>query len=489
MITLLLIILPMVAGLVTFAMPGKLAKSWALAASLVQLGLGLAAVTGLNQELAADTFTYSLSWLPDYGIKFSLGLDGISGLLVLLTTVLVPLIVLGMFAGHEDKPSGFYALILLMQSALVGVFEARDAVLFYFMWEAALIPVYLLAGIWGSERRVSVTLKFFLYTVFGSLFMLVALAYLYVHSYDVLGMYSSSLSDLYTVGTSLDRTTQFWIFWALFLAFGIKMPVFPLHTWQPDTYTESPAAATILLSGIMLKMGIYGVIKWLLPVVPEAVSFYAPTVIFISIIGVVYGAVIAIRQKDVKRLVAYSSFSHVGLMAASIFTLSNEGVQGAVVQMFAHGVSVAGLFLIIDYIERRTKTRDLLSLGGITSGNPVLTVLFLILTLGAVALPLTSGFVGEFMMLLALGKYNLWAAGIAGTTIIFGAVYMLVMFQGLMFGKKTKLTEQFADLNTTETLALLPLAILTFWIGLYPASFLKLSEPSVLALVNLFGGQ
>ncbi len=488
MITLLLILLPLLAGLVCFALPGKTARGVAFGATLVQLVLTLWAVSRLEPGSAVDSLSVSLPWLQDFGIGFSLGLDGISGLLVLLTSTLLPLILLSTFGRHDDKPASFFALMLLMQAALVGVFEARDAVLFYFMWEAALIPVYLLAGIWGGERRVQVTLKFFVYTVFGSLFMLVALAYLYSQTAAVLGHSSAAIADIYTVGRGLDLTGQIWIFWALFLAFGIKMPIFPLHTWQPDTYTESPAPATILLSGIMLKMGIFGLITWLLPVVPMAAKFYAPVVIFLAIIGVVYGAVIAIRQKDIKRLVAYSSFSHVGLMAAAIFTFSAEGIQGAVVQMFAHGVSVAGLFMIIDYIERRTNSRDILALGGITKSAPVLTVLFLIITLGSVALPLTSGFIGEFMMLLALGKYNLVAAGIAGTTIIFGAVYMFVLFQGVMFGKATKLTESFKDLTSAETIALVPLVVLTFWIGLYPAPFLKLSEPAVLALVNLLGG-
>lgn len=490
MITLLLILLPLVAGVLSFALPARSARLLALVAALAELGVALSAVCTVGTGVdGSDVLTFSQPWLTDYGISISLGLDGISAMLVLLTATLLPLIVLGTFGTHDDKPAAFYGLMLLMQSALVGVFEARDAVFFYFMWEAALIPVYFLSGIWGGARRIAVTLKFFIYTVFGSLLMLVALAYLYTQTAGSLGHYSAAMSDLYAVGASLPRAEQFWIFWGLLIAFGIKMPIFPLHTWQPDTYTESPAPATILLSGIMGKMGIYALIKWLLPIAPEGVSFYAPYVIFFAIIGVVYGAVIAIRQQDVKRLVAYSSFSHVGLMAAAIFTLSEEGLQGTVIQMFAHGVSVAGLFLIIDFVEHRTGTRQIQALGGLTKGNPVLTVLFLIITLGAVALPLTSGFVGEFMMLLALGKYNLVAAGVAGTTIIFGAVYMLVLFQGIMFGKRPTAIADFKDLSASESLALFPLAVLTFWVGMYPASFLNVSASSVSQLLSLLGGQ
>lgn len=489
MISLLLILVPLVAGLLTLALPGKAARSAAIVAALAELALALVAVSQVDPA-GGDQLKFSQPWLADYGFYFSIAIDGISGLLVVLTATLVPLILLSTIGRHDDKPAVFFSLMLIMQAALVGVFVARDALLFYLMWEAALIPVYFLAAIWGGERRVRITIKFFIYTLFGSLFMLVALAYLYGQSAAILGNYSADMYDLYKVGAQLGRETQFYIFWALFLAFGIKMPVFPLHTWQPDTYEESPAPATILLSGIMLKMGIYGLIKWLLPIAPEGAAFYAPYVIALSIIGVVYGAAIAIRQKDIKRLVAYSSFSHVGLMSAAIFTFSVEGIHGAVIQMFAHGVSVAGLFMIIDFIERRTNTRDILALGGITEGNPVLTVLFMIITLGAVALPLTSGFVGEFMMLLGLGKYNLVGAAVAGTTIILGAVYMLVLFQGVMFGKKAKVVEKgFKDLTLAETAALVPLAVLTFWIGMYPAPFLKLTEPAVLSLVNLLGGQ
>lgn len=488
MTSLLLIALPLVAGLLTLGLPGKAARSAAIVAALAELVLAIYAIMQLDPA-GGDQLQFTANWLVNHGFYFSLAMDGISGLLVLLTASLVPLIILSTIGKHDDKPAVFYSLMLIMQSALVGVFTARDGLLFYLMWEAALIPVYFLAAIWGGDLRVRVTLKFFIYTLFGSLFMLAALAYLYVQTHLVLGHYSAAMEDLYSVGAQLPRETQFYIFWALFLAFGIKMPVFPLHTWQPDTYAESPAPATILLSGIMLKMGIYGLIKWLLPIAPEGVHFYAPYVMALAITGVVYGSVIAIRQKDIKRLVAYSSFAHVGLMAAAIFTLSPEGIQGAVVQMFAHGVSVAGLFMIIDYVERRTGTRDILALGGITQGTPVLTVLFMIITLGAVALPLTSGFVGEFLMLLGLGKYNLVAAAVAGTTIILGAVYMLVLFQGIMFGKKGKVVEKngFADLTAAETLALIPLAVLTFWIGLYPAPFLKLTEPAVLSLISSLG--
>lgn len=479
MITLGLIALPLVSAILLLFMQGESTKKIAFTATLIELGLALMAVAQFTTD-ASVQFAVNFPWVASAGINFSLGMDGISLLLVILTTFLMPWIVLSTFKHHYKNPSAFYALILFMQAALIGVFTAQDAVLFYLFWEAALIPVYFLAGIWGGERRIAVTFKFFVYTMFGSLFMLVALAYLY---FQTPGNHSSSLEAFYAL--KLDESAQCYVFWALFLAFGIKMPVFPFHTWQPDTYTEAPTPATMLLSGIMLKMGIYGVIRWLLPVVPQAAAHWGTLAIVLSVIGIIYGSIIAIKQQNIKRLIAYSSFAHVGLMAAGVFSLTQNGLQGAMVQMLSHGINVVGLFFIVEIIYSRIQTHEIERMGGITRHTPALTIFFMILMLGSVALPLTNGFVGEFLLLSGVFQYNAWFGAIAGVTIILGAVYMLRMFQGVMFGEQSSLTTNFGDISFVEKATLFPLALMVLWIGLYPAPFLNMTAPAVEHLLQV----
>jgi len=480
MITALLLFWPALAALLVLLVKGEGAKKVAFMAALVEFALALFAISGFNTGSGSTQLALSFPWVEQAGINFSIGMDGISLLMVLLTTFLVPLIVLSSFSHRYKNPNVFYALILFMQTGLIGVFVAMDAFLFYFFWEVALIPVYFIAAVWGGADRIRVTFKFFVYTIFGSLFMLAAFVYLYLQTP---GTHTSDVNAFYQL--ALDAGTQSWIFWFLFIAFAIKMPIFPFHTWQPDTYTESPAQATMLLSGIMLKMGIYGVLRWLLPVVPLGVSQWAELVLVLSIIGIVYASVIAIRQRDLKRLIAYSSIAHVGLIAAGIFTLNQQGLQGGVIQMLSHGINVVGLFFIIDIIFSRTKTREITSLGGITQSTPALSIFFMILLLGSVALPLTNGFVGEFLLLSGVFQYNNWFGAVAGLTIILGAVYMLRMFQGVMFGTRSEFTENFADLSLNEKAVLIPLVVMVFWIGLFPNTFLSISEPAVINLLNV----
>jgi NADH-quinone oxidoreductase subunit M len=477
MLTLWLIAQPLLAGIVLLLWRNT-PKQSALIASLIELALTLGIWWKFTPD-ASSQLAVSYPWLASAGINFSVGIDGISILLVLLTGILVPLIILSTFNHHYKNPSVFYALILFMQAALVGVFTARDAFLFYFFFEAALIPIYFIAALWGSDNSVRITFKFFVYTIFGSLFMLLALVYLYfqtpgTHTADITALYQLTLTD----------TQQTYIFWAFFVAFAIKMPVFPFHTWQPDTYTESPTPATMLLAGIMLKMGTYGLIRLLLPIVPEGVAQWGGTAMVLSIVGIVYGSIIAIQQKDIKRLLAYSSFAHVGLISAGIFSQTLSGIQGALIQMLAHGITVVGLFFVAEIVFTRTKSRDIEKLGGITQNTPQLTVYFMILMLGSVALPLTSGFVGEFLLLKGVYEYNSWLGATAGLTIILGAVYMLRLFQKTMFGEKRNITEHFADLNFTEKAVLLPLVVLVFLMGIYPNLFLKLTEPAVTQFIQ-----
>jgi NADH-quinone oxidoreductase subunit M len=425
-------------------------------------------------------FAFNIPWITSLGLNFSVAVDGISLLMVLLTNVLTPLIILSSFERDFQRPSAFYSLILTMQAALVGVFVAQDGLLFYLFWEMALIPIYFICLIWGGENRGRITLKFFIYTLAGSLFMLIALVYLYLQtptrSFDILALYAT--------GQALPIHDQNLIFWALFIAFAIKMPVFPFHTWQPDTYTVAPTQGTMLLSGIMLKMGIYGLIRWLIPIVPAAFVEWGSTALLLSVIGILYASAIALVQNDYKRLIAYSSIAHVGLIAAGLLTWNPMGVQGAIIQMLSHGIIAVGLFFITDIIFDRTKTNKLDELGGIRNAAPTLSSIFIIIMLGSVALPLTSGFVGEFLLINSIFRYNNYMGAVAGLTIILGAVYMLVAFQKAMSGETNTLTSVFKDLTIQEKLVLIPIVIMILAIGIYPNPILEISEFAVNNLIE-----
>ncbi len=477
-----LLVLPLLASLVLLFFKFKFAREFALVASVIELAASLVIASQFIKN-ADVQFVVNQPWITSLGINFSIGIDGISLLLVLLTTVLVPFIILSSFNSTENRPSNFYGLIMMMQMALIGVFIARDGFLFYLFWEVALIPIWFICLIWGGEGRGKITLKFFIYTLAGSLFMLVGLVYLY---YQTPGTHTFDISALYVAGRSLPVFEQSLIFWAMFLAFAIKMPIFPFHTWQPDTYTVAPVQGTMLLSAIMLKMGIYGLIRWLLPVVPLGVQEWGYVAVVLSVIGIIYASCIAIVQNDFKRLIAYSSIAHVGLISAGLFTLSKIGMQGAIIQMLSHGIVVFALFYIIEIIFERTKTRSLSDLGGIRNLAPVLASVFIIVLLGSVALPLTSGFVGEFLLINSLVQYQIMIGAIAGLTIILGAVYMLRTFQRSMSGETTKATAGFTDLTTHEKFVLYPMVILIIAIGIYPTPLLQISEAAVENILIVF---
>lgn len=480
--TVFLIFFPLLVSLLIFLLKPAQAKTIALAASLVEL---LACVYAIMQFTRNETvqFVFDMPWITALGMNFAVGMDGISLVLVLLTSLLIPGIILSARNNNFTRSHSFYGLVLMMQMALVGVFVALDGLLFYLFWEVALIPIYFICLIWGGEDRGRITLKFFIYTLAGSLFMLVGLVYLYLATP---GEHTFAMSALYDAGRSLSPKEQGFVFWLMFVAFAIKMPVFPFHTWQPDTYTVAPTQGTMLLSGIMLKMGIYGVIRWLIPVVPLGVAEWGSAAIVISVIGIIYGSCIAIVQKDFKRLIAYSSVAHVGLIAAGTFTLSVIGLQGAMIQMVSHGIVVFGMFYIVDIVTERTKTRTLESLGGIRNVAPTLATVFVIVMLGSVALPLTSGFVGEFLLINSIFQYQYVLGAIAGLTIILGALYMLRTFQKSMSGEVNNLTARFADLNTEEKWVLYPVVLLIILIGIYPAPILELSEPAVANLLKVY---
>jgi len=478
MINAFLIAWPLFSVLLILAMGKDRAKWTALLAGTVQFCVTIYAWMQFVPT-AGVQFGTDMEWIPQLGIHFNIGIDGISMLVVLLTNLLIPLIILSSVRKNYERQTLFYSLILIMQAALVGVFSARDMFLYYIFWELALVPIYLIVLIYGGENRVKITFKFFIYTMFGSLLMLVGILYLYYltpapHNFDI-----NTLSNLHP-----DEHAQGWIFWAFFIAFAIKMPIFPFHTWQPDTYTTAPAQGTMLLSGIMLKMGIYSVIRWILPIVPMGVQDWGKVALLLSLIGIVYGSWIAITQKDFKRLLAYSSFAHVGLISAAIFTLTLTGLQGSMIQMFSHGINIVGLFFIAQIIYDRTGTFHLPDLGGLMKKAPVLSTLFMIILLGSVGLPLTDGFIGEFMMLSGTYQASPWIAAVAGLTIIFSAVYMFRLYQASMLGELKPELENFEDVKGSETIVLVIIAFLVVIIGVYPKPLLDTTEPAITAILK-----
>ena len=475
-----LISVPFFFSLLLFAMKDETVsnKKIALAASLVTFAVAVAVL--VKYVSAPDGYP---AFHPDIfhslGIEFILGLDGLSMLLVLLTTFLFPVIIYAGFGG-EARRNSFYGLVLLMEMALIGVFTTTDILLFYIFWEIALIPIFFVSILWGGQNARAVTFKFFMYTLVGGLLMLVAIVFLYVQTPLP---HSFAFHDFYRV--VLDPQAQKWLFLAFFVAFAIKMPVFPFHTWQPDLYFTAPTQGTMLLAGIMLKMGVYGLLRFVLPIFPDAMDNLALYAILLSVTGIVYASVIAIRQNELKRLIAYSSLAHVGLISAGVFSATFNGLEGAMIQMISHGVNIVGLFFCYEIIVRRTKTGKISSLGGIAAQAPVFATFFMIIMLGSISLPLTNSFIGEFLLLLGLFEYNAWLASIAGLTIILGAVYMLWMYQRAMYGEVKEATKGFTDLTRQEIIVLVPIVAIILWIGIYPHLFLGIAEPAVKSILAI----
>ncbi len=484
MLTGLLIIFPLVAALLVFLTKGNTSRNAALGLSVVEFILSLFAFFQFRHNPDTPELVLNCTWIESLSIRFAVAIDGMSLLMVLLTTFLVPLIILSSYKNDYQKPNSFYGLILLMQMALVGVFVANDGFLFYVFWELALIPIYFICLLWGGEDRGRITFKFFVYTLAGSLFMLLGLVYLYQHTGYETGIKSWAIADLYAAGKTLSLAQQSFVFWSIFAAFAIKMPIFPFHTWQPDTYVTAPTQGTMLLSGIMLKMGTFGLIKWLMPIVPLALAKWGNTAMVLSVFGIVYASCIAIVQKDYKRLIAYSSIAHVGLIAAGILAFNQQGVQGALIQMLGHGVNVVGLFLIADILLRHTGTRNIEDLGGIRNVNPQFAVLFLIILLGAVALPLTNGFIGEFLLLSGVYQFGPYTAAFAGLSVILGAVYMLRSYQGIMLGEVKSTTTGFGELAKSDKAVLIIVCAAVIAFGVYPKPLNDLAEPAVKALLQ-----
>jgi len=434
-----LLFLPVIAALAVLFFKNETAKHAALFFAVAEFAIALVFLSRFTAD-ASTQFAVNTPWIPKLGIYFNAGIDGISMIMVLLTTLLVPLIILTTYQHQYKNAPVFYALILFMQAGLLVVFTALDGFLFYVGWEASLIPIYFICALWGGQNRIRITIKFFIYTFAGSLFMLIGIIYLYLQNPDR----TYDLHHFY--GLTLDPQRQSWVFLAFFLAFAIKMPLFPFHTWQPDTYTEAPPAGTMMLAGIMLKMGVYGMIRWMIPNAPLGFLHWQVIIIFLAIIGIIYASIIAFKQTDGKRLVAYSSIAHVGLIAAGIIAWNPQGLQGAMIQMLSHGINIVGMFFIWDIISRRLNTRDITQLGGIAKVAPNFATAFLIIVLG---------------------------------TIIFAAVYMLRMYKSVMQGETNVLTATFTDIHGSEKLVLIIICVLIIGIGVYPQPILHISEASV----------
>ncbi len=436
-----------------------------------------------DSTTSAMQFTVNVPWIQSLGISYNLGVDGISMLLVMLTTILMPISILSAWNAVHDRLKGFMISLLVLQTGMIGVFVSLDLFLFYIFWEVMLIPMYFLIGIWGGINRIYAAIKFVLFTMFGSLLMLVAIIALVMINYNSTGVYSFALMDYYRL--ALGPNVQNWLFIAFALAFLIKVPVFPFHTWLPDAHVQAPTAGSVILAGVLLKMGTYGFLRYCIPMFPNAFEAWLPTIAVLSLIGIIYGALVAMVQKDVKSLVAFSSVAHMGFVMIGMVALNDQGVGGSILQMLNHGISTGALFLLVGMIYERRHTRMIADFGGLFKVMPIFATFFMIVTLSSIGLPGTNGFVGEFVILLGTFKLNITYAVIATFGIVLGAAYMLWMFQRVVWGKVDNPENQaLKDLNLREWCVLTPLVVLIFWIGLYPKPIFEAMAPSVTNLIQ-----
>jgi NADH-quinone oxidoreductase subunit M len=476
MLVSLFILIPVLSGLALFALKQPVqARGLAFASSLATLAAVVYALTLPNGNTA---LAVSKPWLSSINASYSLAVDGIGKITTLLTAVGFPLIYLATWSNNYTSANRYYALMALTQAGLMGVFLSTDMLLFYVFWEVALVPAYFLCSIWGGEKRVPVTFKFFIYTFVGSLLMLIGIIYVYFKTPNQSFAWSAFTQ------ANLSNTEQLYFFLFFFVAFAIKMPVFPFHTWQPDTYEQAPTGTTMVLSGIMVKMGLFAVVRWLLPVFPVMSAKMAPIIIILCIVGIIYASLIAIRQDDLKRLVAYSSIAHIGLMAAALFVNNSLATSGVLVQLFNHGVNIIGLWIVLDIIEQQTGVRKMSQLGGLAQQAPMLATLLVVVALANIALPLTNGFVGEFLMFSGLFKLNVWYAVIAGVSIILAAVYTLGMIQRVFYGEPYA-GIQVKDVNLTQLVALSAIIVFIVFLGVYPQPLLDMGKAGLDAALKI----
>ena len=462
-------------------------KIGALVVTLIEFLISIPLFTNFETGSAAMQFVQKIPWIESLGISYHVGLDGISLFLVLLTTFIMPITLLGSWRSIHKGMRGFLILMLVLQTALIGTFVALDMILFFIFWEAVLIPMYFIIGIWGTERRIYAAIKFFLYTAFGSALMLIAILFLFYLHIEQFGVASMDVEDFYKLSIPFDGilSPQGLAFLAFFLAFAIKVPMFPFHTWLPDAHVEAPTAGSVILAGVLLKMGTYGFLRFLMPFFPDAFMAYLPVLIAIAIIGIIYGAMVAFAQKDLKKLVAYSSVSHLGLVMLGIFVLNIQGMQGGIYQMINHGISTGALFILVGMVYDRRHTKKIEEFGGIAKVMPIFAAFFMLATLASIGLPLLNGFVGEFLILLGAFEFNWVYSALGATGIILGAIYMLWAYQRVFLGPLNKAANKaLQDINLREIIVILPLAIMMFVMGIYPKPFLDKIEPSVEALLN-----
>ncbi len=484
--------LPAIGAVVVLLLPRRqegVTKLVALGTTVVTFVVSLPVYFRFDPSSADYQFVEQRGWIPSLGVTYHLGVDGISLLLVLLTTFLMPLVLLSSWTSVEARWKEFAITMLLLETGMLGVFVALDLFLFYVFWEAMLIPMYLIIGVWGGPNRIYAAIKFILYTLAGSLLMLVAILVLYFHHGAATNTYTFDLPVLarYVLPGGL---TQDLLFLAFALAFAIKVPMFPFHTWLPDAHVEAPTAGSVILAGVLLKMGTYGFLRFCLPLFPQASLNWAPVMFTLAVIGIIYGAWVSTVQPDIKKLVAYSSVSHLGFVVLGLFTLTPQGLVGGLIQMVNHGLSTGALFLMVGMIYERRHTRLITEFGGLWKVIPAFSVLFLIVCLSSLALPGLNGFVGEFLILVGTFQVHRLAAVLATSGIIFAAVYLLWMYQRVCFGEvTTDANRRLVDLSLREWAVLVPVLLFIVWIGVYPTTFTAMTEPTVNALMAQVQGK
>ena len=476
-----LVFFPLVGGAVLSLMPAdaeRPIRRWATVIALLEVAFSLPLWWKLVPGAAGWQFGEDHAWLPGLGARYHLGADGISALLVLLTTITTALAVISSAHAVHKRPREYYALLLALETGMIGTFLSLDLLLFYVFWEAMLIPMYLLIGVWGGPRRVYAAIKFFLYTMAGSVLMLVGILWLYFHQKALTGVATFDLDAFYRM--PIEPAAQTWLFLAFALAFAIKVPMFPFHTWLPDAHVEAPTAGSVILAAVLLKMGTYGFLRFAIPLFPIASMQLAPWIAGLAIVGILYGALVAMVQPDLKKLVAYSSVSHLGFAMLGLYAMNPQGFAGSLLQMLNHGVSTGALFLLVGVIYERRHSRLIADFGGLWKPLPVYASVFLVVMLSSIGLPGTNGFVGEFLVLLGAFRAHVWWAALAALGVILSACYMLWMFQRVMFGPVTHPeNEKLADLSTRERLVFAPLVLLIFVMGFFPQPFLDRAQPAL----------
>ncbi len=453
------------------------ARATALWTSLATFFASIFLWTGFDSSTAAFQFVEKVAWIPSFGITYHMGVDGISVFFVLLSTFLTPLCVLASWEAIRTRVKEYMIAFLVLETLMVGMFCALDFVLFYIFFEGVLIPMFLIIGIWGGARRVYAAFKFFLYTLTGSVLMLIAILAIY---------FEADTTDIPTLlKAALDPEMQIWLWLAFFASFAVKVPMWPVHTWLPDAHVEAPTAGSVILAGVLLKMGAYGFLRFSVPMLPIATDFFTPLIYALSIIAIIYTSLVALAQEDMKKLIAYSSVAHMGFVTIGIFTLTHQGVQGAVVQMISHGFVSGALFLCVGVVYDRIHSREIDVYGGLVERMPRYALVFMVFMLASVGLPGTSGFVGEFLVLVGAFKANTWVAMLATTGIILGAAYMLLLYRRVIFGKLEKEhLKAILDLSPREVLIFAPLVVMTIWMGIWPAPFLDVMDASIANLIE-----